>query len=169
MFSFAQCKSTRTFGSFEVDLPKKYTVYEPSDSIQNDSSFKAIIKYDEDSVLVFEDDEVYIQFALAIRQDIFLLNSPKEFNQEEISIQLLLEDRDIRFTTTENLLVIADFGPKTSTNTSRNYIEIFCYDFSIKRTLVINSSSSATVWVGNFQEVSSKFTRKLFKAVRKSD
>lgn len=169
LFSFAQCKITRTFGSFEVDLPKKYTVYEPSDSIQNDSSFKAIIKYDEDSVLVFEDDEVYIQFVLAIRQDIFLLNSPKEFNQEEISIQLLLEDRDIRFTTTENLLVIADFGPKTSTNTSRNYIEIFCYDFSFKRTLVINSSSSATVWVGNFQEVSSKFTRKLFKAVRKSE
>lgn len=168
LFSSAQCKSKTTFGSFELNLPKKYTIYEPSDSIQHDMSFKALIKYNEDSVLVFEDDELFTQFVLAIRQDIFLLNSPEEFNQEEMGIQLLLEDRDIRFATTENLLVIADFGPKTATNTSRNYIEIFCYDFANKRTLVINSSSSATEWVGNFQEISSDFTRKLFKAVRKS-
>lgn len=166
--SSAQSKITNTFGSFELNLPKKYTVYEPTDSIQDDTSLKAIIKYNEDSVLVFEDEELYTQFVLNIRQEIFSLDSPDEFDQEEMSIQLLLEGRDIRFATTENLLVIADFGPKTSTNTSRNYVEIFCYDFSINRTLVINSSSSATVWVDNFQEISAKFARELFKAVRKS-
>lgn len=168
LFLFTQCKSTKTFGSFEVTLPKKYTVYEPSDSIRNDKSFKAIIKHKKDSVLVFEDDDLYIQFVLAIRQDILLLSSPEEFNQEDRTIELILEDRDIRFATTENLLVIADFGPKTATNTSRKYIEIFCYDFSINRTLVINSSSSATEWVENFQEISSKFALKLFKAVKKN-
>jgi hypothetical protein len=168
LFSSAQCKSNNNFGSFELKLPKKYIVYEPSDSIQYDTSFKAIIKHNEDSVLVFEDEELYTQFVLNIKQDIFLLNSPEEFNQKDRMIKLLLEDRDIRFATTDNLLIITDFGPKSSTNTSKNYVEIFCYDFSINRTLVINSSSSSTEWVGNFQEISSKFTLKLFKAVQKS-
>jgi hypothetical protein len=167
LFSSAQGKSNNTFGSFELNFPKKYMIYEPSDSIQNNMSFKAIIKYNEDSVLVFEDEKLFTQFVLAIRQDIFSLNSPEEFNQKEMGIQLLLEDRDVQFVTTDKRLIIADFGPKTATNPSRNYIEIFCYDFSIKRTLVINSSSSDVEWVGNFQEISRKFTRKLFKAVRK--
>lgn len=168
LFSSAQCNINNSFGNFELKLPKKYIVHEPSDSIQDDTSLKAIIKHNEDSVLVFEDEELYTQFVLNIRQDIFLLNSPEEFNKDEISMQLLLENRDIRFASTDKLLIIADFGPKKSTNTSMNYIEIFCYDFSINRTLVINSSSSATEWVGNFQEISSKFARKLFKAVQKS-
>lgn len=169
LLSTAQCKSKHTFGSFVVKLPKKFNVSQPSESIQQEMTyFKAIVKSGQDSVLVFEDNELYTQAILEIDQDIFSLTGPEAFDLQEGSVTSLEESRDLRFAITENRLIIADYGPKSSETTTQHGFELFCYDFKSKRTLVIISSSSPTEWNNNLQEIATSFADKLFAATKKS-
>jgi hypothetical protein len=77
--------------------------------------------------------------------------------------QDLQEGRNIKIIKKNNKLIIIDFGPiKLKGNRP---IEYYCHDFTTRKTLVINSSSSPIHWDENRSKISKRMTRKIAKSI----
>ncbi len=165
--SFAQCNKTVTLGeSFDIKLPKKMTFKPHADSTSSAMEyFLGYIQYKNDSVRVFEAKELYIQATLAINQEIFDLTSADQFQPDSETIKELQEIRNVSFIVKEDYLIVIDLGPKSAKGSVP--IEVFCYDFVSRRSLVINSSSTVDDWNKNLQLISSKFASKLSQSLSK--
>jgi hypothetical protein len=145
-------------------VPKSYSHFF-SDSLKEELAlFEFGIISQEDTVLVFIDDELYIQAILHMSQDILSMDSISQFNSNSDDIKEIKETRDLRILKKKNKLIIIDFGPKNFKGDRP--IELYCRDFKTKKTLVINSSSSVTQWDDNLQRVARKMTRKIAKSIK---
>ncbi len=159
---FSQSRGKTKLGDhFELKLPKKFEFVEQYEG----DYFKGLISWKGDTVRAFESDELFIQAILHIDQEVFELKSAEEFNTESEPILELKESRNVSFITVKNRLIVSDFGPKSLKGEVP--VEIFCYDYDTKRSLVINSSSTIGNWNKNLELVKKKFARKLCKAVKK--
>lgn len=149
---------------FTLRLPKKYSVLEANDSLQSiQASFQYLIAIGKDSVRVFISDDLYIQATLHIRQDILSMANIDSFNIKSNDIQELQEVRNIKILKKNNKLIIIDFGP-INVKGDRP-IEYYCHDFTTRKTLVINSSSSPIHWDENLSKISRRMTRKIAKSI----
>jgi hypothetical protein len=77
--------------------------------------------------------------------------------------QDLQEGRNIKIIKKNNKLIIIDFGPiKLKGNRP---IEYYCHDFTTRKKLVINGSSSPIHWDENRSKISKRMTRKIAKSI----
>ena len=129
-----------------------------------ESSFQISINKNKDTVLLFIGDELYTQALLEMKQDIFSMKSINEFNTESKDILKLQGIRDLRIKKKGSQLFIADFGPKKS-EMKGVPLEIFCFDFVSRKTMIINSSNSLTEWNVNLQTIRKRTARKIFKSL----
>lgn len=164
-FTFGQCKPQIEINStFSLNLTRGGTFVVPSAPLRSiQPEYEGAFVFQTDTVLVFSGDELYTQAVLEIKQDIFALNNPAEFDEMSTSFQLLKESRSIEIKKTENKLIIIDCGPKTEQKNTEIPLELFCFDFKSKKTLIINSSSQVIEWDTHLAQISQKSAKKIVR------